>query len=420
MTERWIPMYINTVIANRSHQKIDADYWNALWNLVITQADHNTAGVEYIMGEFSAFEVIVDQFMEMIDNLFDTIDIDEDVSTQDVPGSTVKEGTIYDGPSAYDEDSLPINFEGTSYVLPKNVTERGIIYGEVDSSGNPVFTTYPCAVLFEPSPNGTIVKLLTPEAGDYHVEFEIIGSNQINEDALPENYQGLVDINGQIISDRLPDVYDNLFDSNGIIRANRLPSAAKTTDPYPIGAVYISVSNTYPGSLFGGKWVQLKDKFLLAAGDSSDSLFALKADNDISSNSVKVYVWKRVSEESLIPYPYVQTTQTAGGITFTDLGDGRIKLNGTVTGYGALMTLTGLNSFDTLHLDEGDYEIVGPGHSGVSYAFVNADNFDDSFSVTEDMQYSVGPGGINLGISLVCALNTVLNNVIVLPHISRL
>lgn len=37
---------------------------------------------------------------------------------------------------------------------------------------------------------------------------------------------------------------------------------------YPVGAVYISVNSTSPASLFGGTWEQLKDRFLLGAGDS--------------------------------------------------------------------------------------------------------------------------------------------------------
>lgn len=36
---------------------------------------------------------------------------------------------------------------------------------------------------------------------------------------------------------------------------------------YPIGAIYISATLVNPGTLFGGTWVQIKDKFLLSAGD---------------------------------------------------------------------------------------------------------------------------------------------------------
>lgn len=37
---------------------------------------------------------------------------------------------------------------------------------------------------------------------------------------------------------------------------------------YPIGSIYLSVNNTNPGTMFGGIWEQIKDKFLLASGDN--------------------------------------------------------------------------------------------------------------------------------------------------------
>lgn len=37
---------------------------------------------------------------------------------------------------------------------------------------------------------------------------------------------------------------------------------------YPVGSIYMSVSATSPAMLFGGKWEQLKDRFLLSAGDT--------------------------------------------------------------------------------------------------------------------------------------------------------
>lgn len=39
-------------------------------------------------------------------------------------------------------------------------------------------------------------------------------------------------------------------------------------DVYPVGSIYMSVNSTNPGTLFGGTWEQLKDTFLLGAGDS--------------------------------------------------------------------------------------------------------------------------------------------------------
>lgn len=37
---------------------------------------------------------------------------------------------------------------------------------------------------------------------------------------------------------------------------------------YPVGAVYISADSTEPSVLFGGTWEKIKDRFLLAAGDT--------------------------------------------------------------------------------------------------------------------------------------------------------
>lgn len=37
---------------------------------------------------------------------------------------------------------------------------------------------------------------------------------------------------------------------------------------YPVGSIYMSVNSTSPQTLFGGTWVQLKDRFLLGAGST--------------------------------------------------------------------------------------------------------------------------------------------------------
>lgn len=37
---------------------------------------------------------------------------------------------------------------------------------------------------------------------------------------------------------------------------------------YPVGSLYWSANNTNPSTLFGGTWVQIKDRFVLACGDT--------------------------------------------------------------------------------------------------------------------------------------------------------
>ncbi len=63
------------------------------------------------------------------------------------------------------------------------------------------------------------------------------------------------------------------MDTNGNLICNSIttntPSSSTILDiVYPVGSIYMSVSNTNPGSLFGGTWEQIKDKFLLSAGDA--------------------------------------------------------------------------------------------------------------------------------------------------------
>ena len=37
---------------------------------------------------------------------------------------------------------------------------------------------------------------------------------------------------------------------------------------YPVGSIYMSVNNVSPSTLFGGTWVQIQDRFLLASGSN--------------------------------------------------------------------------------------------------------------------------------------------------------
>ena len=37
---------------------------------------------------------------------------------------------------------------------------------------------------------------------------------------------------------------------------------------YPVGSIYTSTKNTNPATTLGGTWTQIKDRFLLCAGDS--------------------------------------------------------------------------------------------------------------------------------------------------------
>lgn len=59
-------------------------------------------------------------------------------------------------------------------------------------------------------------------------------------------------------------------DGNLVVRTITTKSDTPVTfdNIYPIGSIYLSVNSINPSTLFGGTWEQIKDKFLLSAGDS--------------------------------------------------------------------------------------------------------------------------------------------------------
>lgn len=77
---------------------------------------------------------------------------------------------------------------------------------------------------------------------------QINGGNQFSPDDIlsPEDFNALVE-NMQY-----------LYSQGGNFEVN----------PYPVGAIFMSVEATSPAYLFGGTWERIKDKFLLSAGST--------------------------------------------------------------------------------------------------------------------------------------------------------
>ena len=73
---------------------------------------------------------------------------------------------------------------------------------------------------------------------------------------------GLVINAGQ---DSTPTANSSNYVTSGGVKSY-VDTAASILRAYPVGAIYISYNRTDPGSLFGGSWTQLKDRFLLGAG----------------------------------------------------------------------------------------------------------------------------------------------------------
>ena len=94
---------------------------------------------------------------------------------------------------------------------------------------------------------------------------------------------------------------------------------------------------------------------------------------------------KQYSGENLLRYPYIETTKTSQGITFTDNKDGSINVSGTATGtacYNLYLNRDGKR----LTLASGTYKLVTKGRSGcdvtVNNGVISAKN-EGTFTITE-------------------------------------
>ncbi len=64
---------------------------------------------------------------------------------------------------------------------------------------------------------------------------------------------------------------NNMFsiDNLGNLNVQSVKSIQPIIDMiYPVGSIYISITGTNPSNYFGGSWERIKDRFLLASGDT--------------------------------------------------------------------------------------------------------------------------------------------------------
>ena len=119
---------------------------------------------------------------------------------------------------------------------------------------------------------------------------EIMVNSVVKKLDFDRTYEGIISAvndngytvkyNGTEINIKTTDT--NMYKKNDIVqfcipcgckrRAHIITSSESLTDKiYPVGSIYMSVNDTSPTTLFGGTWEQIKDRFLLSAGDKYSS-----------------------------------------------------------------------------------------------------------------------------------------------------
>lgn len=97
---------------------------------------------------------------------------------------------------------------------------------------------------------------------------EIAAINKVSDDDMNEiksvvnaNYNNTI----QITNSQPTDSDNKIWIDTGEVQN----SGSELPMVYPVGSIYMSVNNTNPATLFGfGTWEQIKDTFLLSAGDT--------------------------------------------------------------------------------------------------------------------------------------------------------
>lgn len=81
-------------------------------------------------------------------------------------------------------------------------------------------------------------------------------------DTLPIG--AIVEYSGATIPSGWTDIGNNQIQKT----SQYIEGGLSISDIYPVGSIYMSINNINPSTLFGGTWEQIKDTFLLSAGDT--------------------------------------------------------------------------------------------------------------------------------------------------------
>ena len=194
-----------------------------------------------------------------------------------------------------DEDIIPVSKGGTGATTASSALENlGVykIYTSLDEIINTPCTTVALlnalpnksTLILNISSNVTTVSDLPDDNGILVINKDTLAKTNIFYNHLPT--QSTDDISfyiGAYRTDIIPScvTWSSLLNNNSIIALSNGGTGATSASGavqnlkeslidliYPVGSYYFSSSSTSPQNLFGGTWEQIKDKFILAAGDT--------------------------------------------------------------------------------------------------------------------------------------------------------
>ena len=107
---------------------------------------------------------------------------------------------------------------------------------------------------------------------------------------------------------------------------------------YPVGSIYMSVNDTSPTTLFGGTWEQIKDRFLLSAGDTYENgVTGGEAEHTLTVNEMPSHAHP-VSYQNM--YPIVENG-TPNLLSYADERTALFDINDTTSSASMVASATG-------------------------------------------------------------------------------
>lgn len=188
-------------------------------------------------------------------------------------------------------------------------------------------------------------------------------SNRSN--LMSVDWDGNVKYKGSIIANNDVEL-ENGISLSGLDNHIKLFEQTLIDKIYPVGSIYMSVNNVSPSVFLGGKWTQIQNTFLLAAGSSyaagstgGESTHVL-TENEMPSHSHNVEGWSDEADTTHMHWVNIKAKTSQNGMHTHRVG---VVENATVGGSQVRISSTNMATDTRTSFESGDHthkvEIIG-------------------------------------------------------------
>lgn len=221
---------------------------------------------------FPASNIVTKEIINYIKLAITSIEIGRESTTSDTVNVSLK-GNYYNNSFGAASNSLTLKWryrvkdgEWSTYtIITPTITNNIFSYTGILGTNFSYKTAYEFEIVAED-------KLMTdPKIRPVDKGIPLV--NMGEDDIIVNGEFSATTVNGYDLSTACEKEVDASTDLKPTSTSSNLPTTEAVAKMllncvYPVGSIYMSVNSTSPETFFGGTWVQLKDRFLLGAGDT--------------------------------------------------------------------------------------------------------------------------------------------------------